>query len=69
MYDGAYESVETPEDRIFEDDDAFDGWMIHIKRKRDREKKEKEFEKHKHLGNKHKDIFIYLLTTIIFINP
>ena len=58
MYDGAYESVETPEDRIFEDDDAFDGWMIHIKRKRDREKKEKEFEKHKHLGNKHRDIFI-----------
>lgn len=32
MYDNAYQHPECPPDNIFEDDDAFDGWMIHQRR-------------------------------------
>jgi hypothetical protein len=36
MYDGAYESMNCPGKAVFDDDDAFDGWMV--KEQRDREK-------------------------------
>lgn len=32
MYDSAYEHPECPADPVFEDDDMFDGWMIHQRR-------------------------------------
>lgn len=32
MYDSAYEHPECPPEAVFEDDDMFDGWMIHQKR-------------------------------------
>jgi hypothetical protein len=32
MYDSAYEHPECPVDSVFDDDDMFDGWMIHQRR-------------------------------------
>jgi len=32
MYDGAYEHPECPPDNVIEDDDMFDGWLIHQRR-------------------------------------
>lgn len=32
MYDSAHEHPESPVDSVFEDDDMFDGWMIHQRR-------------------------------------
>jgi len=32
MYDSAHEHPECPIDNVFEDDDMFDGWMIHQRR-------------------------------------
>lgn len=36
MYDSAYEHPECPPDHIFEDDDMFDGWMLHQKRENEK---------------------------------
>lgn len=40
MYDNIYEHPECPDDKIIEDDDMLDGWMIFQKEKRDKEKKQ-----------------------------
>lgn len=42
MYDNIYEHPESPSEKVIEDDDALDGWMI--KQKRDREKQKKQQE-------------------------
>lgn len=42
MYDNIYEHPESPNEKIIEDDDAIDGWMIKMKRENDKQKKQKE---------------------------
>ena len=44
MYDNIYEHPECPEDKILDDDDALDGWMILQKRKNDKQKKQAQFD-------------------------
>lgn len=36
MYDGAYEHPECPPDKVFEDDDAFDGWSLHQRKENEK---------------------------------
>jgi hypothetical protein len=60
MYDGVYESPESPDEKIIEDDDCLDGWFIDQKRKHDRSKKEQEsksFTQNKKIANS-SEIFI-----------
>lgn len=38
MYDSAYEHPNCPTDNIIADDDLFDGWMIHERRKNEKDK-------------------------------
>lgn len=44
MYDNIYEHPDCPDDKIIEDDDALDGWMIVQKRKNDNDKKKAQFD-------------------------
>lgn len=44
MYDNIYEHPECPDDKVLEDDDALDGWMIIQKRKNDNDKKKSQFD-------------------------
>lgn len=39
-YDSCHESMETPPDKVIEDDDLFDGWLIKQRRKRETETKQ-----------------------------
>jgi hypothetical protein len=41
MYDSIYEHPECPEEKVIQDDDMLDGWMILQKRNADRSKKQK----------------------------
>lgn len=41
MYDSVYEHPETPNEKVIEDDDMLDGWMIVQKRKNEKEKNQK----------------------------
>ena len=41
MYDGAYEHPECPDEKVIEDDDMFDGWMIFQKKNREKKKTQK----------------------------
>lgn len=45
MYDNAYEHPECPPDKIIEDDDMFDGWMIHNRRINEKNKEKNRTEK------------------------
>ena len=42
MYDNIYEHPECPNDKIVDDDDILDGWMIKQKRENEKSKKQKE---------------------------
>tara|TARA_R100000008_G_C3546067_1_gene147624 strand:- start:3 stop:1004 length:1002 start_codon:yes stop_codon:yes gene_type:complete len=42
MYDNVYESMETPHDKVIEDDDCLDGWFVVQKRKMEKQNKQKE---------------------------
>ncbi len=42
MYDNVYESPESPNEKVLEDDDCLDGWFIVQKRKYEKDKKQKE---------------------------
>lgn len=42
MYDNVYESPESPNEKVLEDDDCLDGWFIVQKRKYEKDKKHKE---------------------------
>ena len=42
MYDSVYESPDSPDEKIIDDDDCLDGWFIVQRRKYDRDKKERE---------------------------
>lgn len=41
MYDNVYESSESPDEKVIEDDDCLDGWFIHQRREYEKEKKKK----------------------------
>jgi len=45
MYDNAHEHTECPADAVFEDDDAFDGWMILQRKENDNYRAKKRTEK------------------------
>lgn len=45
MYDNARESVESPPDNIYEDDDMFDGWMISQRRENEKSREKNRIEK------------------------
>jgi len=45
FYDGVYESMDRPNEKIIEDDLALDGWAISESRKRDEEEKKRSGEK------------------------
>lgn len=45
MYDGAYEHPECPPDKVIEDDDLFDGWMIHQRRENEKNRNKNRTEK------------------------
>ena len=45
MYDSAYSHQECPPDTVIEDDDLFDGWMLHQKRENDKNKNKSRTEK------------------------
>lgn len=42
LYDNIYENPECPDDKIIDDDDCLDGWMILQKRESDKNKKQKQ---------------------------
>ena len=44
MYDGVYESTESPNEKVIEDDDCLDGWFISQRRKYDKDKKQREID-------------------------
>lgn len=44
MYDNVYESPESPDEKIIEDDDCLDGWFIVQKRKYQKSKKQRQTE-------------------------
>jgi hypothetical protein len=45
MYDNAYQHPDCPPDTVFEDDDIFDGWMIHQKRENEKTRNKNRTEK------------------------
>jgi hypothetical protein len=51
MYDGARESMDSPEEHIYEDDDMFDGWIITQRRESEKQKNKNRIEKG--IGDKH----------------
>tara|TARA_R110000751_G_scaffold176980_1_gene283208 strand:+ start:116 stop:496 length:381 start_codon:yes stop_codon:yes gene_type:complete len=42
MYDNVYESPDSPNEKIIEDDDCLDGWFVAQKRKYEKDKKQQE---------------------------
>jgi hypothetical protein len=59
MYDNVQESMDPPEQKILDDDDALDGWFIVQSRKREKERKEREFEqKHDDKIKNSSEIFV-----------
>ena len=44
MYDNIYESPDSPDEKILEDDDATDGWIIDQQRKIKKDKKQKQID-------------------------
>lgn len=60
MYDSAYEHPECPDDKVIEDDDMFDGWMLVQRKENEENKKKRRSEKlleGKNLGNA-KEVFL-----------
>lgn len=45
MYDNAYDHPDCPSDKVIEDDDMFDGWMIQQRKESEKEKNKKRTEK------------------------
>tara|TARA_R110000824_G_scaffold63631_9_gene167158 strand:- start:222 stop:1271 length:1050 start_codon:yes stop_codon:yes gene_type:complete len=44
MYDSVYESSESPDERVIDDDDCLDGWFISQRREYDKQKKKQQTE-------------------------
>jgi len=61
MYDSAYEHPECPSESVINDDDMFDGWMIHNRRENEKNKEKARTEKmikDKNLGNAKEVFFV-----------
>lgn len=56
MYDNARQHPECPPDNVFEDDDLFDGWMLHDNKKRVKEQRQKTIDGT--VGNKGDEVFV-----------
>tara|TARA_Y100000310_G_scaffold304680_1_gene344084 strand:+ start:8168 stop:9259 length:1092 start_codon:yes stop_codon:yes gene_type:complete len=56
MYDNAFQHPDCPNETVIEDDDCFDGWMIHEGRKREKEQKKKRIDEA--VGQKGDEIFV-----------
>lgn len=59
MYDNIYEHPECPDDKVFEDDDMLDGWMIIQRRKADKDKKQKSFDENNPTLKKSGEVFLF----------
>lgn len=62
MYDSAYQSLDCPSDDVFDDDDMFDGWMIHQRRTREKEQKQKETDTLNNIPDKAQEVFVFAPT-------
>jgi len=51
MYESARESVESPPDPVFDDDDMFDGWLAYQHQKQDESKKENSSKNNSKMSN------------------
>ena len=59
MYDNAYQSMECPPDKVIEDDDMFDGWLLTQKRDRDKGKNTQHVDKMKGISDKAQEVFVF----------
>ena len=62
MYDNAYQSMECPPDKVIEDDDMFDGWLISQKRDREKGKNTQHVDKMKGISDKAQEVFVFAPT-------
>jgi len=58
MYDNAYQHPNCPDDNIIQDDDKFDGWLIHNKREREKERSARRIEQQHSKYGKANEIFV-----------
>lgn len=63
MYDSAYEHPECPADVVFEDDDMFDGWMIHQRRENEKIRSKNRTEKLLEDKNLNKANEVYIMAS------
>mgnify|MGYP003109107902 CR=1 FL=1 len=56
MYDNARQHPECPADDVFDDDDVFDGWMLHDNKLRVKEQRQKQIDST--VGSKGDEVFI-----------
>ena len=59
MYDNAYQSMECPPDKVIEDDDMFDGWLLTQKRDREKGKNTQHVDKMKGISDKAQEVFVF----------
>tara|TARA_R100000008_G_C3577431_1_gene166166 strand:- start:543 stop:1595 length:1053 start_codon:yes stop_codon:yes gene_type:complete len=62
MYDNAYQSMECPPDDIFEDDDAFDGWLLKQRQDREKEQKQKQVDTLENIPDSAQEVFVFAPT-------
>ena len=58
MYSNARQSMDSPPDEVFEDDDMFDGWMLSERRKAEKDKEKKRADDHAGRMGKAGEVFI-----------
>lgn len=58
MYDSIYEHPESPDEKIIEDDDALDGWLITQKRKNNKAKTQKDLDNSNPHLKKAQEVFV-----------
>lgn len=56
MYDNARQHPECPAEDVFDDDDIFDGWMLHDQKQRLKDQKQRQIDKT--VGSKGDEVFI-----------
>jgi hypothetical protein len=63
FYDSIYEHMEAPTDKVIQDDDLLDGWLILQNRKREKERVEKEMDKKIGKNKGAQEVYIMAETT------
>jgi hypothetical protein len=58
MYDGAYQSPDCPPEKVIENDDMFDGWLIDQRRTREKEQSQKRAEAGGNWKDSAQEVFI-----------